>query len=72
MQLWNWINEQLFPLFGEVPTQPIQLGDFGSITIEQLLQLMFWVAVGYVAIQVLVLLPYDWCMKLLRRKRWSK
>lgn len=72
MKLWDWIEGQLFPLFGTLPEYEINFGHLGTFTTVQFLQFFFWVAVGYVAINVLVLLPYEWCMRLLRRKGWKK
>lgn len=72
MKLWDWISGQLLPLFGDVPMVQLDFGNFGSLSIEQILQVMFWISVGYVAIDVLVILPYYWINKLMRRKGWSK
>lgn len=72
MKLWDWISQQLLPLFGDLPRVELNFGDFGTLSIENIIQLMFWVGIGYVTVQVLVLLPYDWCMHLMRRKGWRK
>lgn len=72
MPLWNWIAEYLLPLFGDVPTIELNLGHLGTLTIENILQIMFWVTIGYVCVNVLVLLPYEWCMRLFGRKRCKK
>lgn len=72
MRLWDWISQELLPLFGELPQVELNLGNFGTLSIENIIQMMFWLAIGYVMVQVLVLLPYDWCMHLMRRKGWRK
>lgn len=72
MKLWDWISQQLLPLFGELPQVELNLGNFGTLSIENIIQMMFWLAIGYVMVQVLVLLPYDWVMHLMRRKGWRK
>ena len=72
MRLWDWIVEWLLPLFGEIPTASINLGNFGMLTITEILAIMFWVSLGYVICNVLVLLPYRWIMRLLKGKGWIK
>lgn len=69
MQLWNWISEQLLPLFGDLPEVALDLGHLGTLTIENMLQIMFWLCVGYVVVNVLVLWPYKGIKKLFRIKR---
>lgn len=69
MQLWNWISEQLLPLFGDLPDVALDLGHLGTLTIENMLQIMFWICVGYVVVNVLVLWPYHAIRKLLRIRK---
>lgn len=72
MRLWDWISGELLPLFGEVPTVQLDFGNLGTLSIENIISIMFWVAVSYVAVDILVILPYHWINKLMRRKGWSK
>lgn len=70
MKLWDWIVEWLLPLFGELPTTSIDMGQLGTWTVEQMLSVMFWLALGYVLVQTLILMPYRWIRKLCK-DRWS-
>ena len=47
MKLWDWITDWVLPLFGELPITPIDMGQLGTWTIEQMLAVMFWLALGY-------------------------
>lgn len=64
MKLWDWIIGWVLPLFGELPTNQIDMGQLGTWTIEQMLAVMFWLALGYVLVQTFILMPYRWIRKL--------
>ena len=70
MALWNFMEQYLFPLFGDIPTEMINMGWFGQFSIIQILQLGFWIAIGWITIHFLVLLPYRWILSLMQVKRW--
>ncbi len=58
MVLWDFLEKLLFPLFGDIPSEAINMGWFGTFTITQILQLIFWLVVGGSAIHLLCYLPY--------------
>lgn len=68
MKLWDWIVEWLLPLFGDLPTTQIDIGQWGTWTIEQMLAVMFWLVLGYVLVQLLILTPYRWIRKLFKQR----
>lgn len=68
MTLWDWIAGYVLPLFGELPTVSLDLGHLGTLTIENMIQIMFWIAIGFVVVNVLILWPYDWIKRLLHKK----
>lgn len=68
MTLWDWIAGCVLPLFGELPTVSLDLGHLGTLTIENMIQIMFWIAIGFVTVNVLILWPYNWFKRLLHKK----
>ena len=71
MALWDFLEKLLFPLFGEIPPEAINMGWLGTFTITQLLQLLFWLVVGGSAIHFLCYLPYRWILSLMQVKKWK-
>ena len=71
MVLWEWIENQLLPLFGTVPTDPINLGILGEFSALQFLQFLFWAVLGGIIIHFLLYLPYRWILALMRVKKWK-
>lgn len=72
MALYDWIAEYVLPLFGDLPTVSLDLGNFGTLTIENIIQIMFWVVLGWVVINILVIIPYEWICKLMGRRKHKK
>ena len=70
MVLWDFIEQHLFPLFGTLPTEAINLGWLGEFTVVQILQLIFWLVVGGCIIHFLCYLPYRWILSLMQVKKW--
>ncbi len=70
MVLWDFIETHLFPLFGSIPSDPINLGILGQFSVLQFLQFVFWAVLGGIIIHFLVYLPYRWILALMRVKRW--
>ena len=70
MRLWDFFETQLFPLFGDLPTEAINLGILGEFTVRQILQFGFWVILGAVCFHFLLYLPYRWILSLMRVKKW--
>ena len=68
MTLWDWIAGHVLPLFGELPTVSLDLGHLGTLTIENMIQIMFWIAIGFVVVNILILWPYNWFKRLLHKK----
>lgn len=61
MQLWNFIEEYLFPLFGDIPADA--LAD---------LKTLFWIVLGSIIIHFLVYLPYRGILALMRVRKWRR
>lgn len=61
MQLWNFIEEYLFPLFGDIPEDA--LAD---------LKTLFWIVLGSIIIHFLVYLPYRGILALMRVRKWRR
>lgn len=68
MKLWSWITEWVLPLFGDIPQTELNLGNLGILTITDMLAIMFWLVLGYVLVQLLILTPYRWIRKLCKQK----
>lgn len=68
MALWDWISGYVLPLFGELPNVSFDLGHLGTLTIENMIQIMFWLSIGYVVVNILIFWPYKWFNKLLHKK----
>ena len=60
MALWNFIEEYLFPLFGEIP--PDSLDKVKSI---------FWITLGVIIVHFLLYLPYKALLCLMRKCNWK-
>lgn len=72
MVLYDWIAEYILPLFGVLPTEPLDLGFLGTLTIENIFQVIFWTVLGVILVDLLVILPYQWINKLCGRGRRKK
>ena len=70
MVLWEFIETKIFPLFGTIPTEEINLGWFGTFAPLQFIQFLFWLAVGVCTIHFLYVLPYRWILSLMGVKKW--
>ena len=60
MALWNFIEEYLFPLFGEIT--PYALDKVKNI---------FWITLGAIIVHFLLYLPYKAMLCLMRKCKWG-
>ena len=60
MTLWNFIEERLLPLFGEIPAAALDK-----------VKMIFWIALGSIVVYVLVYLPFRWIMHLIGKCPWK-
>ena len=60
MVLWNFIEQKIFPLFGEI--SPYALERVRDI---------FWIVLGVILIHFLVYLPYKGLLALMNKCKWK-
>ena len=72
MVLWNFIETQIFPLFGTLPTDVINMGWLGEWSVVQILQIVFWLTVGCAVIHFLCWLPYQLILSAMQVRKWRK
>ncbi len=60
MVLWNFIEQHLFPLFGEIPPEALEK-----------VQMIFWITLGCVIVHALVYLPYRGMLALIHKCKWK-
>lgn len=60
MQLWNFIEMYLFPLFGEITPYALER-----------VRDMFWIVLGVIIVHCLVYLPYKALMCLIHKTHWK-
>ena len=60
MPLWNFIEEKLLPLFGEITPYALER-----------VRDTFWIVLGVVIVHFLVYLPYKGILALMRKCNWK-
>lgn len=70
MTLFEWITDRLLPIFGSAPMETtFDLGYFGTLTLEQIVTLIFWIPLVVISVDLLLVLPYRWIKKLCGMRR---
>lgn len=60
MPLWNFIEQYIFPLFGDITPYALER-----------VRDAFWIVLGAVIIHFLVYLPYKGILALMRKCKWG-
>lgn len=60
MPLWDFIEQYIFPLFGEITPSALEH-----------VRYVFWIVLGVVIIHFLVYLPYKAILALMRKCNWK-
>ncbi len=60
MPLWNFIEQYLFPLFGDITPYALEK-----------VQNIFWIVLGSAIVHFLVYLPYKGILVLMKKCKWK-
>ena len=61
MKLWDFIEQHIFPLFGDIPAESLEFA-----------QKIFWIFVSFAVVYFLVYLPFKGILCLMHKAKWKE